>query len=263
MNVKMQITLASLVYTVGCHFAPATSGQISNATVTKSLGQQIVGFNWSSSTADLRQHLTNSIHTARDMNRNIKTSGDIPDGANSGYGLYIASDPIQSAMYGTELTCAVLKPSASWQHYEMDDIAALRGASSVLRYAYSTGILASPTKGRFDYAAVVRDLSAVDFSKSLKISFKTEGRREGLDENALLYARRALEQNDLCGVLSVFEGSFSTLFHALQAASPQSPWNSLTSLAPLLRMTIVNFSQGTFSFGEIGKNVASSIRGNT
>ncbi|MEY3901857.1 MAG: hypothetical protein RL189_1163 [Pseudomonadota bacterium] len=262
MNGKMLMAFVSLGFAIGCEPSSKTEGKISNATSTKSLGRQIVGFNWSSSDERIDTFLKGAIANAQELNQKILNMNDVPEGALAGHGLYLASDPLQSTVYGTELTCVTLEASASWRGLIQGDskISAIASPDSVLRYPFTVGILPLPGSSdspRFEYAAVVRDLNAIDIGKSKKISFRREGAGEGLNQQSLRDAQTALSRKDVCGVLSAFEGEFSTLVYALHAAAPKAVWDGMTKLAPLFR---ASFDEARPIIGDTGMAIGKGLR---
>lgn len=238
-------------------FGKNASSSSQNSGEIKITGKEVIGFNWSNSSENIQQHFRNAVNNAHRNNIDIKTPEEIPNGLTMGHGLYIASDPLQSAVYGKELFCVALKNTASWRSAEFEDLGAIHSSAAVLRYPFAIGILPIPTKDSFEWAAVIRDFEAFEINRSRKISFRNDGSGSGLQERSITLAKNAVEQNDICGALAPFEGEFLTLFYALHAASPHAPYSWMTTLAPLLRATIS--TQG-LSFGEHTKEIANGIR---
>ena len=245
---------------VGCDAVTKnTSRTLGNETI-QTLGTQIVGFNWSNSSASIDVILQAATSNAQSLNQKIKSVTDIPNNGIAGYGLYMGSDPLQSSSYGTELSCIVLKPSATWKDFSYGfSVTAISGPESVLRYIFAPGILPlpSPPGSFYEFAAVVRNDSAVDLSRSKKISFQREGLGEELSQRSLAAAQRALSEKDICAAVAAFEGEFSILVHALNAASSGAFWSG-TRFAPLLRMTLGSDLKP--SIGNKAHEIAAAIR---
>jgi hypothetical protein len=238
-------------------FGTNASSSSQNSGEIKITGKEIIGFNWSNSSENIQQHFRNSVNNAHKNNITIKTPEEIPNGLTMGHGLYIASDPLQSAVYGKELFCAALKKNASWRPAFFESLEAIHSSAAVLRYPFAIGILPIPTKDSFEWAAVIRDFDAFEINRSRKISFQKSGSGSGLQERSLTLAKETLERQDICEFLAAFEGEFLTLFYSLHAASPHAQYSWMTTLAPLFRATIG--TQGV-SFGEHTKEIASGIR---
>lgn len=81
----------------GCEHSHSTKSNSLESSEVKKIEQPIIGFNWSRSLDNLQGYLTNSIRSAREGNNKIRTKDDIPLSGLLGYGLYIASDPLDRA----------------------------------------------------------------------------------------------------------------------------------------------------------------------
>lgn len=239
LSVAALFTLTLTIGGQGCSFRPLpTTSQIKTDSVAEPnrFSHDIVTFNWSNSTESFSRMITASIGRARQLNRSIKSTHDIPDMAAMGYGLYIATDPLQSSVYGRQLSCVVLKHASTWHSATNDPVKDILNAAAIIRYPFGPGLYSiGMTDGTYhEFAGVIRDVSAISFERSQKISFENEGNGKGLGRERLYRARTHLANHDICGAFGAFENEYETLIYAAHAASPKAIFTVSTFFSPMI-----------------------------
>jgi hypothetical protein len=181
---------------------------------------EVVAFNWSNSNASLQEHLKDQINNAFQKNRTITDMQNIPTEGLVGYGMYTANDPFLSIEYGRDLTCVTIRQNTSYTASEYLEppeklLERIHSENDVIVYTWGSSFLYS---GR-SRAAVVRNSTVIDQSKSAKFSLRKVGSLKGLSPQQIQFGRAAIKDNNLCKALSVYESEFASFVYSLMAVA--------------------------------------------
>lgn len=199
------------------------------------LSSNVIAFSWTGSTKLQEEFIPFAVGNAREANKAIRKREDIPDMATVGNGLYLATDPLQSSVYGNILHCVTLRAGTTWHDAVFGSVPHIQSEASLLRYIFSAGLFPqqNPPDKR-EWAAVVRDTEVVDIAKSARIPFVDSSDSEPAEEIDLTKAHASLDSGNLCQSLLPFSKHRHILSNALLAASPQADINMNTTMVPLL-----------------------------
>lgn len=243
----MLIPLSALAACQFQHNSRSMEDRASTSAIASTV-DETVGFSWTTSTLAPEDFLKAATSGARAANSILRNSADIPDTAVHGHGLYLATDPLQSSLYGRELHCVSLRPGTTWQDSGFDALATIHGPAALLRYPFAPGLLPQEHGAdKREWAGVVRDASVIDFERSRKISFSRNEGRDTLPGEVLDRVAADLDRDRLCDALAHFEGNLSAFSLTLLAASPQADLNQMTVLGPMLDFSIASLQSGTLS----------------
>ncbi len=172
------------------------------------------GFHWtrSPSVTDLNsaiQWAKFQIEESKE-NSNIPENGPAPEMATAGHGLYIATDPMQSDSFGSNLLLVPVKPQSKFTYiFERSDssqFSVMRSNTPIVVYRY----VSSFVQGALDRSAVIRSPQIVDWNAASFYAFK-RGKLEVPDEKGIEKLKLALDSKDLKQFLEYFLNSRKTL----------------------------------------------------
>lgn len=209
---KFQFLIASLLLTVGC--VNRTFNQVySEENETFTLSHQTFGFSWHSRDGSSHSEFINKTTSQSDKNKTITRHTDL-EGNRWGYGLYLATDPLQSMMYGDTLECVAIKAQTSFFR-GMWSLDAIKSDIALIVYEYLGGWFDSEKS----LAAVLRSSSVLDLEEGATLA--TEGWQrlpEPLAAKDIQLAETTLAAGHLCAAIKPFEKHWSTFVAASEAS---------------------------------------------
>ncbi len=177
-------------------------------------GHLTFGFHWMSSATvtDLNsaiQWAKLQIDASKE-NFKIPENGPAPSMAMAGHGLYVATDPIQTKDFGSNLLLVPIKPQSKYS-FMFDrsgsgQFALMRSNIPVIAYQY----LPSFVPGADNRSAVIRSPDVIDWEKASFYSFK-EGTLEVPEIKGIEKLQQALDSKDIKQFLEFFLNSRKTL----------------------------------------------------
>ncbi len=172
------------------------------------------GFHWTSSPSvtDLNSAIAWAKFQIDESKENAKIpeNGPAPEMAAAGHGLYIATDPMQSDNFGSNLLLVPVKPQSKFTYiFERSDssqFSVMRSNTPMIVYRY----ISSFVPGALDRSAVIRSPDLVDWNAASFYTFK-RGKLEVPDEKGIEKLKLALDSKDLKQFLEFFLNSRKTL----------------------------------------------------
>ena len=207
---------------------------VDGAYTSKTPDQLTFGFHWTSSATVT--DLNSAIQWAKFQideskeNAKIPENGPAPTNAMAGHGLYIATDPIQSKDFGSNLLLVPIKPQSKYSFVfdrgGSSQFTAMRSNIPMIVYQYTNSFV----PGADNKSAVIRSPDVVDWEKASFYAFK-QGTLEVPDATGIEKLKLALDSKDIKQFLEYFLNSRKTLesICALVSATQLATFQSIKS----------------------------------